>query len=57
LEQVISAAKSQGKASGILSRPEFVAQHKQLGFQFMALGSDSGSVVSGLASTLKQMQA
>jgi 2-keto-3-deoxy-L-rhamnonate aldolase RhmA len=57
LEQVISAAKSHGKASGILSRPEFVAQHKQLGFQFMALGSDSGVVVSGLTSTLKQMQA
>ena len=56
LKRVIDACKQHGKACGILSRPEFVAQHKQLGFQFLALGSDSGSIVSGLNETLKQMR-
>ena len=56
LEKVIKSCKQHGKACGILSRPEFVAQHKQLGFQFLALGSDSGAVVSGLNETLKQLR-
>lgn len=57
LQKVVAAAESHGKASGILSRPEFVAQHKALGFKFMALGSDAGAVLSGLNTSLKQMQA
>ncbi len=56
LEKVIAACRVHGKACGILSRPEIVDQHKQLGFQFLALGSDSGAVVSGLAETLKLIQ-
>lgn len=56
LQKVIAACQSHGKACGILSRPEFVTQHKQLGFQFLALGSDSGAVVNGLNDTLKQLR-
>ncbi len=56
LKKVIDACQRNGKACGILSRPEFVEQHKQLGFQFLALGSDSGSVVSGLNETLKLLR-
>ena len=56
LEKVVAACKSQGKTCGILSRPDFIAQHKQLGFQLMALGSDSGAVVQGLNETLKQIR-
>jgi 2-keto-3-deoxy-L-rhamnonate aldolase RhmA len=53
LQQVIAACRAHGKACGILSRPEWVEQHKELGFQFLALGSDSGAVVSGLQETLR----
>jgi 2-keto-3-deoxy-L-rhamnonate aldolase RhmA len=53
LEQVVASCRAHGKACGILSRPELVEQHKQLGFQFLALGSDSGAVVSGMQETLR----
>jgi 2-keto-3-deoxy-L-rhamnonate aldolase RhmA len=48
LEKVIAACKKHGKVAGILSRPQFIAQHKELGFQFLALGSDTGSIITGL---------
>jgi 4-hydroxy-2-oxoheptanedioate aldolase len=57
LEKVIAACRRHGKAAGILSRPPLVQQHKQLGFRFLALGSDAGSVVSGLQQTLAAIQA
>ncbi len=56
LQKVIANCKAHGKACGILSRPEIVEQHKQLGFQFLALGSDSGAVVSGLNETLRLLR-
>lgn len=52
LKQVVRACEKHGKASGILSRPEFVDSHKELGFRFFALGSDSGAVVAGLRQSL-----
>lgn len=55
LERVIAACKRHGKSPGILSRPQLVAQHKQMGFRFLALGSDSGSVVAGLQQSLQQI--
>lgn len=55
LERVIAACQRHGKSPGILSRPQLVAQHKQMGFRFLALGSDSGSIVSGLQQSLQQM--
>lgn len=56
LERVIQATEKHGKAAGILSRPEFVQQHIALGFRLLALGSDSGAVVSGLQQSLKMMK-
>ena len=52
LEKVIAAAHRHGKVAGILSRPQLVQQHKNLGFRFFALGSDAGSVVAGLQQSL-----
>ena len=56
LKRVIAACEKHGKSAGILSRPELVAQHKALGFRFLALGSDSGSIVSGLKQSLEAMR-
>lgn len=55
LERVVAACKRHSKVPGILSRPPLVSQHKQLGFRFLALGSDSGSVVTGLMQSLQQI--
>ncbi|MCC6511383.1 MAG: hypothetical protein IT423_19950 [Pirellulaceae bacterium] len=56
LKKVIAACERHGKTAGILSRPQHTAEHKQLGFRFFALGSDSGAVVSGLQDSLKLMR-
>jgi 4-hydroxy-2-oxoheptanedioate aldolase len=56
LEKVIAACHKHGKVAGILSRPQFVAQHKSLGFRFFALGSDTGSVIAGLQQTRDAMR-
>ena len=56
LKRVIAACEKHGKSAGILSRPELVAQHKALGFRFLALGSDAGSIVSGLKQSLEAMR-
>lgn len=56
LQKVIAACEKHGKTAGILSRPQHVVEHKQLGFRFFALGSDTGAVVSGLQDCLKLMR-
>lgn len=56
LKKVIAACHQHGKTPGILSRPQLVPQHKQLGFRFFALGSDSGAVVTGLQQSLDMMR-
>lgn len=56
LQKVIAACQKQGKTAGILSRPELVKQHRELGFRFLALGSDAGSVLSGLQQSLQAMR-
>ncbi len=48
LQTVVAACEQHGKTAGILSRPELVAQHRSLGFRFVALGSDSGAIVQGM---------
>jgi 2-keto-3-deoxy-L-rhamnonate aldolase RhmA len=48
LRQVVAACERHGRTAGILSRPELVSQHRELGFRFMALGSDSGAVVQAM---------
>lgn len=56
LQTVIAACRKHGKTAGILSRPEHVKQHKELGFRFLALGSDSGAVLWGLQQSLQAMR-
>ncbi len=56
LETVLSACARHNKSAGILSRPALVEQHKQMGFRFLALGSDAGSVMSGLKQSLADMR-
>ncbi len=56
LQKVLDACSRHGKAAGILSRPNLVQQHKQMGFRFLALGSDAGSVMSGLQQSLVAMR-
>jgi len=47
--RVVAAAKSAGKAAGILvHNPALVAASRDLGFTFVALGSDGGAVRTGL---------
>lgn len=53
---VIDACHKHGKTAGILSRPELVASQKEMGFRFIALGSDSGAVLSGLQRALQQLR-
>lgn len=58
LQRVAAAARNQGKAAGILvHNPALVAKCRELGYTFVALGSDGGSVRAGLqqiAATLKK---
>jgi 2-keto-3-deoxy-L-rhamnonate aldolase RhmA len=56
LDRVVAACSKYGKPAGILSRPPLVAQHKQMGFRFLALGSDSGAVMLGLQQSLNAMR-
>ena len=56
LKNVVRACERNGKTAGILSRPELLESHRQLGFRFVALGSDSGAVVAGLTNSLKAMK-
>ncbi len=56
LKRVVAVCKATGKAAGILSRPQLVDQHKEMGFKFLALGSDTGSITSGLQQSLAAMR-
>jgi 2-keto-3-deoxy-L-rhamnonate aldolase RhmA len=57
LKQVVAVCEAAGKPAGILSRPQLVQQHKALGFRFLALGSDTGSISTGLQQSLNSMRA
>lgn len=51
LQKVSSAARKHGKAAGILVRNVEQARHyAQLGFSFIAMGSDRGAVISSMRS-------
>ncbi|GIW98273.1 MAG: 5-keto-4-deoxy-D-glucarate aldolase [Pirellulaceae bacterium] len=56
LRQVIDAAEKHQKAAGILSRPEGIDHHREMGFRFLALGSDAGAVRAGLAEALHRIR-
>lgn len=53
---VIAACERHGKTAGILSRPNLVGQHKELGFRLIALGSDSGAIDTGLRQSLGHLR-
>jgi 4-hydroxy-2-oxoheptanedioate aldolase len=58
LERVSTAARAHGKAAGILVHaPELVVRCRDLGYTFVALGSDGGSVRAGLTSILATLRA
>lgn len=56
LRHVVDSCRQHGKTAGILSRPELVAQHRDMGFQFLALGSDSGAVATVMQQSLRAMK-
>ena len=57
LEKVSAAAKKHGKAAGILvHNPALVAKCRDLGYTFVALGSDGGSVRAGLLASLATLR-
>jgi len=58
LRKVSEAAKRHGKAAGALVHsPALVPRLKELGYTFVALGSDGGAVRAGLTSFLKALRA
>ena len=58
LKKVSAAAKKHGKAAGILvHNPAIVPKCRELGFTFVALGSDGGAVRAGLVSILQALKA
>ena len=55
--KVSAAAKKHGKAAGILvHNPSLVAKCRDLGYTFVALGSDGGSVRAGLLASLATLR-
>jgi 2-keto-3-deoxy-L-rhamnonate aldolase RhmA len=57
LQKVSAAAKKHGKAAGILVHiPALVAKCRDLGYSFVALGSDGGAVRAGLVSIVQTLK-
>lgn len=56
VRSVVEACQRHGKVAGILSRPELVASHRELGLQFLALGSDSGAIVTAMQQNLRAVK-
>ncbi|MEY3458286.1 MAG: 2-keto-3-deoxy-L-rhamnonate aldolase [Planctomycetota bacterium] len=56
LQTVVRACEKHGRTAGILSRPELVEQHKQMGFRFVALGSDASAIAAGMSQNLAALR-
>ena len=57
IQRIVAAARKHGKAAGILvHNPALVAQCREWGFTFMALGSDGGFVRTGLQQALATLR-
>jgi 2-keto-3-deoxy-L-rhamnonate aldolase RhmA len=57
IRKTARAAKASNKTAGILlTQPAQAGTLKELGFSFVALGSDSGAVVSGLKQNLSALR-
>lgn len=56
LQKVVASCNDNGKTAGILTKPGFEQQHKDLGFRFVAVGSDSLAVVNGMQQNLAALR-
>lgn len=56
LEKVIEACKIHGKTPGILSKDPHLEQHKDMGFRFMAYGSDTGAIVAQMQQYVQSLR-
>ena len=56
LQKVVAACEANGKTAGILTKPGLEQQHKDLGFRFVAVGSDSLAVVNGMQQNLTALR-
>ena len=56
LKTVIAACDAHGKTAGILTKTGYEAQHRQLGFRFVAVGSDSIAVLDGMKANLEKLR-
>lgn len=56
LQKVVQSCEAHGKAAGILTKTGFEQQHIDLGFRFVAVGSDSLAVVQCMQQNLKTLR-
>lgn len=56
LKSVVEACDRHGKTAGILTRSCFESQHAELGFRFVASGSDQSCVANGLQLELAKLK-
>jgi len=54
--RVVTASEANGKTAGILVKSDSVQHHKDIGFRFIALGSDAGSVSEGMKTNLEKLR-
>jgi 4-hydroxy-2-oxoheptanedioate aldolase len=56
LKKVVKSCDDNGKTPGILTKTGFEQQHKELGFRFTAVGSDSLAVVQAMGANLATLR-
>ncbi|HIK95771.1 MAG TPA: 2-dehydro-3-deoxyglucarate aldolase [Planctomycetes bacterium] len=56
LKKVVKSCSDNGKTPGILTKTGFEQQHKDLGFRFTAVGSDSLAVVQAMEANLSTLR-
>ncbi|MEO2016371.1 MAG: aldolase/citrate lyase family protein [Fuerstiella sp.] len=56
LKKVVKSCSDHGKTPGILTKTGFEQQHKDLGFKFTAVGSDSLAVVQAMEANLATLR-
>ena len=56
LQTVVNACDAQNKTAGILTKTGFEQQHLDMGFRFVAVGSDSLSVAEGMQQNLQKLR-
>jgi 2-keto-3-deoxy-L-rhamnonate aldolase RhmA len=56
LKKVVKSCDENGKTPGILTKTGFEQQHKDIGFRFTAVGSDSLAVVQAMKANLATLR-